>query len=106
MADRERLHHAMANLLHNAVKYTGRGGEVRVSVWHGRDEAGLTVSDNGPGISADALPHVFDRFFRVERARPRSEGGSGLRLAICREIVQAHGGRGRAESELGKGRSF
>jgi len=66
----------------------------------------LSVSDNGPGLSAEAQAHVFDRFWRGDRARNRSAGGSGLGLAICRAIVQAHGGRIWVESEIGSGTTF
>ena len=105
-ADRERLVLAIETLVENAVKYTAPGGEVRLSVRRSGREALLTVADEGPGVPADAIPHIFDRFFRVDAARSRSEGGSGLGLAICREIVQAHGGRVWAESEEGIGSSL
>jgi heavy metal sensor kinase len=105
-ADRERLGLAVTTLVENALKYSTSGGEVRISVWQRADEAGITVTDNGPGIPRDELPRIFDRFFRVDPARSRSEGGSGLGLAICREIVEAHGGRVCAESEEGTGSAF
>jgi two-component system sensor histidine kinase VicK len=105
-ADRERLGLAVTTLVENALKYSTSGGEVRISVWQRANEAGITVTDNGPGIPRDELPRIFDRFFRVDRARSRSEGGSGLGLAICREIVEAHGGRVWAESEEGSGSAF
>jgi signal transduction histidine kinase len=103
-ADRERIRQVVANLVENAVKYSHAGGEVRVAIWHVSDEVGVSVADGGVGIPADALPQVFDRFYRAERARVR--GGSGLGLAICREIVAAHGGRMWAESETGRGSRF
>jgi heavy metal sensor kinase len=104
--DRERLEQVVANLVDNAVKFSGADSTVHIRSWRDGDEAGLTVSDGGPGISAEALPRVFDRFFRVDPARSRSDGGSGLGLAICREIVDAHGGRIRAASAPGSGSSF
>jgi len=88
------------------VKYTEPGGAVRVAVWGEAAEGGLSVRDTGPGIAADELPRVFDRFFRVDAARSRAQGGSGLGLAICKEIVQAHSGRIWAESRPGIGSSF
>jgi heavy metal sensor kinase len=105
LGDRERLHQAVANLVDNAVKYTGAGGRVRVTGWRRDGEAGLTVSDTGPGIPAEVLPRIFDRFVRADPARTRRDG-SGLGLAICKEIIEAHGGRVWAESEPGRGSSF
>jgi heavy metal sensor kinase len=105
-ADRERLHQAVANLVENAVKYTQPGGSVEVMVWRDSGEAGVTVTDTGPGIPPTALPRIFDRFVRLDPSRSREAGGSGLGLSICREIVKAHGGRVWAESEPGKGSSF
>jgi heavy metal sensor kinase len=104
-ADPERLHRAVRNLVENAVKYTD-GGRVGIDVWRRDGEAGLTVSDTGPGIPAELLGTVFDRFVRADPARSRSTGGSGLGLAISREIVEAHGGRVWVTSALGAGSAF
>jgi signal transduction histidine kinase len=79
---------------------------VTVRIWDTTQEVGLTVADSGPGIPEEALPHVFDRFFRVDTARSRGDGGSGLGLAICREIVEAHGGKVSVESAAGCGSAF
>jgi two-component system OmpR family sensor kinase len=106
LADGPRFELVITNLVDNAIKYTGAGGTVRVVVWRDPHEAGLTVRDTGPGIGADALPHLFDRFYRADAARSRSAGGSGLGLAICKEIVTAHGGRLWASSEPGHGSAF
>jgi heavy metal sensor kinase len=106
LADGPRFELVITNLVDNAIKYTGPGGTVRVLLWRDRREAGVTVSDTGPGIREEALPHLFDRFYRADAARSRSAGGSGLGLAICKEIVTAHGGRLWATSKLGAGSSF
>jgi len=105
-ADRERVYQAVRNLVENAVKYTQPGGRVQIDVWLSDGEAGLTVSDTGPGIPGEVLPRIFDRFVRADAARSRGTGGSGLGLAISREIVEAHGGRVWAESEVGAGSAF
>jgi signal transduction histidine kinase len=105
-ADTHRVHQVLVNFIENAIKYTPAGGEVRVSAWRRGDEAGVTVSDTGPGIPAAARAQVFERFFRVDGARRRTSGGSGLGLAICREIAEAHGGRVWVESEEGRGSAF
>jgi heavy metal sensor kinase len=104
--DPERLEQVLTNLVENAVKYSPDGTTVLVRTWGNGSEAGLSVSDAGPGIPAAAVPRVFDRFYRVDAARSRAEGGSGLGLAICREIVEAHGGRIWVESAPGKGSTF
>ena len=105
-ADRERLVLAVETLVENAIKYTAPGGRVRISIERRADEAVVTVADEGPGMPAEAIPLIFERFYRLDAARTRSEGGSGLGLAICREIMQAHGGRVWAESNDGGGSSF
>jgi two-component system, OmpR family, sensor kinase len=106
LADGPRFELVITNLVDNAIKYTGAGGTVRVVVWRDPHEAGISVHDTGPGIGADALPHLFDRFYRADSARSRADGGSGLGLSICKEIITAHGGRLWASSELGHGSSF
>jgi heavy metal sensor kinase len=105
-ADAERLGQALRNLVENAVKYTDAGGSVGVAVWRRNGEVGLTVTDTGQGIPEDLLERVFDRFVRVDPARSRSTGGSGLGLPITREIVEAHGGRVWAQSTPGEGSAF
>ncbi len=105
-ADPHRLEQALRNLIENAIKFSPAGGEVRVIAWRRDGEAGLTVTDDGPGIPAAELEHVFDRFFRTDDARGRTVGGSGLGLAICREVARAHHGRVWVESTEGEGSAF
>ena len=106
-AHRDMLGQALMNLLENAIKYTQSGGSVWVEA---RRVAGeyveICVADNGPGIPSEHLPRLFERFYRVDKARSRSEGGTGLGLSIVRHIVQRHGGSVRVESRLGKGSRF
>jgi len=106
VGDRERLKQVLTNLVENAVKYAGAGAQVRVSTWQQDGEAGLTVSDTGPGIPPEAVPHLFDRFFRVDAERSSARQGSGLGLAICNDIIVAHGGRIWVDSSEGDGSSF
>lgn len=105
-ADAERLHQVFFNLIENAVKYTPQSGRVAVTARENGPDVICCVSDNGPGISAEDLSRIFERFYRVEKARSRDLGGTGLGLSIVKHIVQAHGGRVWAESEPGKGSSF
>jgi two-component system, OmpR family, sensor kinase len=104
--DPGRLHQVVTNLLANAVKHTPAGSRVKLLLSRQDSDAVLQVRDNGPGIPANALPHLFERFFRVDKARARSEGGSGLGLAISNVLVQAHGGTLSAESVFGMGAIF
>ncbi|MFN2617858.1 MAG: sensor histidine kinase [Thermoleophilaceae bacterium] len=104
--DRDRLRQVLSNLVENAIKYSPAGTEVRVAIWHDGAEAGVTVTDQGMGIPAADLSHVFERFYRVDSSRRRGDGGSGLGLAICRTIVDAHGGRIWAASQEGRGSEF
>lgn len=109
MGDRTRLRQLLLNLVTNAIKYTPRGGRVDVSVTRRlNDEIGIVVRDTGVGIAANDLPHIFDRFWRADRARSRASerGGFGLGLSISQWIVQAHGGTLMAQSRLGRGSVF
>ena len=105
--DEDRLGQLVANLLHNALRYASASpGAVRVTLERGPAEARLVVDDDGPGLPPDALERVFDRFYRVDRARSRAQGGTGLGLAIVRHITEAHGGRVWAENRRGGGARF
>jgi len=96
----------ISNLLDNAMRYTRPGGKIRVEVAQQNGDARLIVSDTGIGIPSRDLPRVFERFYRVDRARSRDTGGTGLGLAIVKHVVEQHGGRVEAESELGRGSRF
>jgi signal transduction histidine kinase len=90
--DPGRIEQILGNLLSNALRHTPEGGSVQLQLEHLPDNVEIKVRDNGPGIPEEALPFIFDRFYRAERSRARSEGGSGLGLAIARQLAQAHGG--------------
>ena len=98
---------AITNLVNNAVRYTPVGGQIRVS-WQGRDDgsAVLSVHDTGPGIAAEHLPRLAERFYRVDGSRSRDTGGTGLGLSIVKHVAQRHGGELLIRSELGRGSSF
>jgi heavy metal sensor kinase len=104
--DRARLKQVVVNLLDNAIKYTAEGGAIRLEVSRQNERAILEVADNGIGISAEAVPHVFERFFRVDEARSRDQGGAGLGLSIVKSICSAHGAEVQVESAVGKGSRF
>lgn len=104
--DRDRLKQVLLNLVDNALKYTPPGGEVSLSLIKQREWVRIAVKDTGMGIAADYLPHLFDRFYRVDKARSRDAGGSGLGLAIAKSVVDAHNGKITVESEPGKGSTF
>jgi heavy metal sensor kinase len=104
--DRARLKQVVVNLLDNAIKYTPEKGEINLRVTTADGQAVLEVSDNGIGIPQDALPHVFDRFFRVDKARTRDPGGAGLGLSIVKSICTAHGAQVEVESQNGSGSCF
>ncbi len=105
-ADAQRLHQVLFNLLDNAVKYVQPGGRISVSAKLKDAEIEVQVADNGPGIAPEHLPRIFERFYRVDKARSRELGGTGLGLSIVKHIVQAHGGRVWAESVVGQGSVF
>ena len=98
-----RLERALYNLVQNAIAYSPAGSSVTLTAAATAGGLELAVADQGPGIPAAELPHIFERFYRQERSRSRERGGAGLGLAIAREIVQAHGGQLRAESQVGEG---
>ena len=104
--DRARISQVLINLLSNAVKYSGEGAFIHVTVQNSPKYARLLVEDNGHGISEEDLPYIFERFYRAEKSRNRSTGGTGLGLTISKNIVEAHGGQIWAESQLGKGSKF
>jgi len=104
--DRTRLQQVVANLIDNAIKYTPEGGTVEVKVRGEGGKAVLEVTDNGIGIPTTAIPHVFERFYRVDKARSRASGGAGLGLSIVKAICMAHGGEITLSSEEGRGSSF
>jgi two-component system OmpR family sensor kinase len=95
------------NLFNNAVQYTDtKSGTIIVSLTAADNQAELSIQDNGPGISKESLPHIFDRFFRADASRARQYGGAGLGFAITKSIVEAHGGTIEVESHVGKGTVF
>ena len=104
--DAVKLQQVIYNVIDNAIKYTPRGGEVHVSLSRAGKRAILRIADTGIGIPASDLPHIFDRFYRVDKARSRATGGTGLGLSIVKQIVQLHGGSILATSEEGNGTTF
>jgi heavy metal sensor kinase len=106
LADSLRLKSMMLNLIENGVKYSSSGSRIDIVLEKEDGYARITVRDQGIGIPQEALPYIFDRFFRVDKARSRQEGGAGLGLSICKWIAEAHNGSISAKSELGKGTDF
>ena len=104
--DSLKLQQVIYNVIDNAIKYTPRGGEVETTLTRSGKRAVIRISDTGIGIPAEDLPHIFDRFYRVDKARSRATGGTGLGLSIVKQIVQMHGGDIRASSAEGKGTTF
>jgi len=106
--DKSRIRQLVLNLIENAVKYTPRGGSVRVKLGQEDGLVTLSVADTGIGIAPGDLPHVFDRFWRADLARTRTgeRPGTGLGLAICKWIAEAHGGRIDVASRPGRGTTF
>ncbi len=100
------LNQVITNLVVNAIQYNRPNGMVRVEVKSDSNAASLIVEDNGIGISVNDIPHLFERFYRVDQARSRNTGGSGLGLAICHRIVEIHGGSIEVESSVGEGSKF
>jgi two-component system phosphate regulon sensor histidine kinase PhoR len=105
-ADPDRLEQVLVNLIDNALKYGKQNGHVTVSARLHHEEVECSVADDGPGIPEEAKHRIFERFYRVDRARSRETGGTGLGLAIVKHIVQSHGGKVWVESEPGHGARF
>jgi len=107
LADPDRIGQVLTNLLGNALQYTPPGGRVVIRARREGGSVAIAVADTGIGIAAEHLPHLFDRFYRVDRSRARSSGGSGIGLTIARHLVEGHGGSIRAESPgPGRGATF
>jgi signal transduction histidine kinase len=95
------------NLIANALRHTGENGRIHITVTPDKNQVSFSVQDNGEGIDAEHLPHVFDRFYRADKARSRDKGGTGLGLAITKALVEAHNGRIEVTSEgIGRGSTF
>jgi len=106
-ADSGRIIQVLLNLLGNALQYTPSGGQVTVRAWRDGQEVAVVVQDTGIGIAAEHLPHIFERFYRVDKSRSRAGGGSGIGLTIAKHLVEAHGGRIWATSPgPGQGSTF
>ena len=106
MADPDAMNQVFGNLIENALKYGKAGKRIRVGARMLEAEVEFSVQDFGPGMASEHLDRIFERFYRIDKARSRESGGTGLGLAIVKHIVLAHGGRIWAESELGKGATF
>ena len=105
-ADMAKLTQVVYNIMDNAIKYTPEGGQIRVRLIRSGRDAILRISDNGPGIPKEDQPHIFDRFYRVDKARSRDTGGTGLGLSIVNQMVLMHGGSVSVQSEEGQGSTF
>ena len=103
--DADRMNQVFYNILTNAVRYTGEGTTIHAESRRREDGVCITITDEGPGITPADLPYIFDHFYRGDKSRSRSEGGSGIGLALARQFVEIHGGTIRAESKAGKGTS-
>ena len=97
---------AVANLIDNAVKHSSEGASVRIKGYEAGDWVRISVSDRGCGIEPEHLPRLFERFYRVDKARSRASGGTGLGLSLVKHIAEAHGGRAEVESKSGEGSTF
>jgi len=106
LVDRYAIHQVLANLIDNALKYGDQGGKILLGACETEDGVQFYVRDFGAGISSEHLPRLFERFYRVDKARSRESGGTGLGLAIAKHVVRAHAGTIRAESELNHGSTF
>jgi heavy metal sensor kinase len=104
--DRAKLRELFLNLLDNAIRYSPDGGKISLTLRRVKEMAVISIADTGIGISEEDIPHIFERFYRVDKARSRVENGAGLGLAICKYIAEIHGGRIEVISRLGEGSTF
>lgn len=104
--DQDKIHQALTNIIYNAVKYTENNGEIEVSIFKKGQYAVIKISDTGIGIAEENLPHIFERFYRVDSARSRQTGGSGLGLSISQQIISLHQGTIEVESKINEGTTF
>lgn len=105
-SDREKVHQVLINLVHNAIKYGKNNGYIKLSFYDMERQILIEVADNGSGISKEHLPHLFDRFYRVEKSRSRNAGGTGLGLAIVKHIIEAHQQTIHVRSSIDMGSTF
>ncbi|MCL5290431.1 MAG: ATP-binding protein, partial [Firmicutes bacterium] len=105
-ADPDLLTQVLINLIDNAVSYTPPGGEITLLVSEEGGEMKVDVRDNGIGIPPESLTRLFERFYRVDKARSREQGGTGLGLSIVKHIIEAHGGAVQVSSKVGEGSTF
>lgn len=105
-ADEDLLSQVWINLIHNAVKFTPENGLIKIKLFYRDDQIVCHITDNGVGISKEDQIHIFERFFKVDKARDRSLGGNGLGLSLCKKIIELHNGQITLESELNKGTKF
>lgn len=111
LVDEDRIGQVLGNLLHNALRYTSAGGRITVTAARGsrtdgRSEVVVEIADTGSGIAPADLPYIFDRFYRGDKSRSRATGGTGIGLALAKQLVEAHGGHIGVESTLGAGSTF
>jgi len=106
LADKDAVHQVFTNLIDNAIKYAGSGARIDIGARDQEDGVEFYVRDYGPGIPSEHLPRLFERFYRVDKARSRESGGTGLGLAIAKHIVRVHGGTVNVTSELNHGSAF
>ena len=105
-ADRKHIHHVLSNLVNNSIKYGHENGLTKIGFYDVEDKLLIEVSDNGPGIANEHLARLFERFYRVDKARSRGHGGTGLGLAICKHIVEAHKEKIHVRSTIDIGTTF